>query len=294
MDKPPQSYSEWTDHGSKLLEQGRYKEALDASEEALHIRSEYASAWVIKARALQALDRPEEGLAACDRAIEHDKDSFDAYYYKGLILEGQEHWEQALTEFDRALRIDSESLEALCHKAEMLGTLQHENAPILPIATRMIRLNPQDSRGWRLKAMGLYFQRDYREAEEAINHALSLDSADKGTGALMLKASILEDTGRQKEARNMMNRAAELDPKDKFIQEVKAKLALYQMGENIPTLEEAKKSLVMCWVVTVIGGIVFMRFFFPPSIVTIPLSFYCAWSLYWGWAPVWRRWRNFS
>jgi tetratricopeptide (TPR) repeat protein len=68
MDKHPKSYSEWTDRSSKLLEQGKYQEALEAAEEALKIRPDYASALVTKARALNALERPEQGLASCDQA----------------------------------------------------------------------------------------------------------------------------------------------------------------------------------------------------------------------------------
>ena len=71
--------------------------------------------------------------------------------------------------------------------------------------------------------MALCMRQEYREAEEVINHALTLDSDDMGVRALTLKAMICEETGRKSEARKLIKRAAKLDPKTTLFRKPKAR-----------------------------------------------------------------------
>jgi tetratricopeptide (TPR) repeat protein len=217
-----------------------------------------------------------------------------------LILEGQERWQEALTEYDHALRIDSASMDALAHKGGVLVELKGEEAPVLPIGNRMIQLNPKDPRGWNIKAMALCMRKEYREAEKVIDQALAL-SHDGNVRALTLKAIICEETGRKSEARKLMNRAAKLDPQNEFIQEVKGEMGLSQYDESHkPTVAEAKRSLIVCWVFTVVVGLIFIAPLIStlsegsiPFLFALPFGLYSGWSLYWGWGPMWWRWNPF-
>jgi tetratricopeptide (TPR) repeat protein len=304
----PESHTEWTKTSSALLEQGDYTKALEAAERAITLCPEHAAAWVMKGRALNALNRPEEGLDACDHAIGYDRNLFDAYYCKGLIREEQERWQEALAEYDQALRIDSASMDALNRQAGVLGSLSdlrgsEAAAPMLPISNRMIRLNPNDLRGWLRKAQALCVQEQYRAAEETINHALTLEPDNNG--ALALKGMIYEKTGRTREARDVLKKvaarvAAEHEPKHEMVQELKDHVSQLELSQvlsrydpsELPTEAEAKKGLIICWIFTLGVGLLFSSLDPVAPIITIPLVCYAAWSLYWGWGPVWRGWRN--
>jgi len=286
--KHPGSPNEWTDLSFEHFKLGGYNEALNEAEKAIELDSGYTAAWIMKGRVLNALNRPEEGLAALDQAIECDQKSFDSYYYKSFILDGQERFQEALTELDHALRINSTSMDALALKCGVLIKLKGEEAPVLPVCNRMIQLDPNDSRGWDNKAFFLLMQKEYGEAEKVIDHSLALPSGDKNSRALFLKATVCDVTGRQRQSRKFLKLAAELNPQDEFIQDIKSQAGASTYDESHkPTVDQAKTSIILCWVFTLAVGLMFFA--------TLPiLSFYVAWSLYWGWAPMWWRWSPFG
>jgi hypothetical protein len=74
---------------------------------------------------------------------------------------------------------------------------------------------------------------------------------------------------------------------------VESNMEISHMGENAPTYEEAKKSLSMCWVFTGVNTILLIAPFSTAGIFGVIIAPFLGWSLYWGWGPVWRRWRNF-
>lgn len=223
VEEHPESYIGWTNLSETLLETGQYQGALKAAEKALKIHSQYAPAWVMKARALNGLNppRPEEGIAACNRAISFDPNLAIAYLQKGLILYDQERGQESLIEFDRALMIDSNSYEALFYKARSLSVLERYSEALV-LAERMIQLDPNNPAGWRAKAFDLFMIREHVAAVQAVDRALAMDSND--SSALTLKASILEEMGRKSEARRLLRRAAEINPQDEVIEEFKAEM----------------------------------------------------------------------
>lgn len=284
-----------------LKEEDKNKEALEMVIEAQKAYPKDASLWFLRARALNGLDRPEESIVACDKAIEngHDNPAY-VYRYKGSILEEQESWEKALKEYESSLSIDSTSVDGLLGKARLLFTIKGNDAPILPIANRIVKLDPKNKGGWNMKAMGHHMLNENKEAEDAVNKALEIDP--NFVGALVTKASIVEMIpSRRSEAQKLMKRAEELEPNNEVVLGVKNEMAKgkmereYAKSPNMPTTpEEAKRTLMKCYACTIgIGGFYTMFVLTEPVLIlTIPLIFFAAFSLYWGWGDVWPKWKN--
>lgn len=67
--------------------------------------------------------------------------------------------------------------------------------------------------------------------------------------------------------------------------------------QGVAQAAKAKRAIMWSWVFTAIVGI--GAFSIASSqqsaaidVIAFPLSFYGAWSLYWGWGPVWNGWRK--
>jgi tetratricopeptide (TPR) repeat protein len=297
-----------------LKDKDENKEALDMINEAIKDYPKDASLWFLKARALNGLNRVEESLVACDKAIEHGYDKPNVVYnYKGTIFQKQGHFEDALKAYDLSLSIDSTSVETLLEKGKLIHLVKGDSTPMLPIANRIIELDPKFPGGWLLKSAAHGLKNENRDAEDAVNKALELDP--NFVEALSFKAALLMDAGRKSEARKLIEKATELNPKDKELQDMKKDITLsHIMGdsEDIPTVEEAKKSLTRCWILpAIIGGysilatiggfitLISMGMIGTAigalfvGLVLALISAYAGWSLYWGWGPIWPRWKNF-
>lgn len=124
---------------------------------------------------LQLLQRPDLALDEFRRAIELDGSFADAHFHQGIALAEQERWSDAIGSYRRALAIPTLRDPELVH--QNLG-------------------------------LALYHVKRYREAEEALRLALSLDPR-LGMAYYNLGLVFVAE-GRKEEAKRVFHRAQEL------------------------------------------------------------------------------------
>lgn len=78
---------DWINNGTKLTDQGRYGQALDAYEEALKLNATDVDTWYKKALTLYKSERYDESLTAFEKTTELNPENAKAWYYQGLILD---------------------------------------------------------------------------------------------------------------------------------------------------------------------------------------------------------------
>jgi tetratricopeptide (TPR) repeat protein len=77
---------DWYERGFALTTDERYREAVDAYEEALAANRSLLNAWYYLGDALFRLGRPREALLALENATAIDPDFVDAYFYESRIF----------------------------------------------------------------------------------------------------------------------------------------------------------------------------------------------------------------
>jgi tetratricopeptide (TPR) repeat protein len=94
--------SSYVDQSSALGNQGKYEEALQASEKAIELDPNIAMAWNNKAAALQLLNRTDDALQASEKAIELDPNLALAWNNKGEALKALGNTTEADAAFAKA------------------------------------------------------------------------------------------------------------------------------------------------------------------------------------------------
>jgi serine/threonine protein kinase len=97
---------QYLNEGNELYSLARYREALAAYEQALHLDSHFVNAYLGKGNALYALSRYEEALIAFEQAIHLDPKNAALHNNKGSVLYWLGRYREALAAYEQALRLD--------------------------------------------------------------------------------------------------------------------------------------------------------------------------------------------
>ena len=81
-----ESAYEWVNSGNQLNQQGRYKEALQAYENAINLTSRNKYAWSGKSNVLNLMGRSAEALSAAEKALAIDSGNAEFWNSKGIAL----------------------------------------------------------------------------------------------------------------------------------------------------------------------------------------------------------------
>ena len=233
--------SQWVEEGNVFHGQQKYKEALQAYEEAIRLNSQYANAYIgkgialrglgqieealkvyeiairlkpndalvhnNKGNALRDLRRHEEALKAYEVAIQLNPKFALAYSNKGLALNDLERYEEALKAFEQAIQLDPNYADPYNGKGSALRSLGR-NEEALRVYEEAIRLSPSYANSYNNKGNALYSLKRYEQAlrmyEEAIrlNPSLAIAHYNKGLA--------LDHLGRKTEAQQAYQKAREL------------------------------------------------------------------------------------
>lgn len=136
---------DWTKEGTDLLEQGRFREAINCFDKAIDVdpqdvrawfnkgyclnqledydaalayfdkvlaagpkaKNAEWMAWTMKGICLKSLGRTEDALKCYDKALDINPQDFMALYNKGCILREQKRYEEALVYFKRTIALGS-------------------------------------------------------------------------------------------------------------------------------------------------------------------------------------------
>ena len=95
----------WANQGTKLLNQGRYEDAIESYERALEIRGDYPYVYCSLATVYNRTGEPEDALAAAETAIEIDPDFVWARFNMAQALRALGRDEEADAVLEKAFEL---------------------------------------------------------------------------------------------------------------------------------------------------------------------------------------------
>lgn len=122
---------------------------------------------------------------------------------KGIEKYEKEQYEEALSLLNRSLSLKKDVPEALSYKALSLFHLKH-HAEALETAARLLAIEPENTKGWWVRAMANKALEKHEEALDAFNEYILLDSlsgevyAARGETFLALSDTLLAEADFQK------------------------------------------------------------------------------------------------
>ena len=144
--------------GMEMIRKKKYQEALEQSERALKLNSDYHKAWDLQGDALRGLKRSREAVASYDRALVLDPVDPIIWSHKGLALQDLSQHAEAVQSFDKALNINPEMPLVLLLKGDSSFALKRCNEARISY-DRALEINPKlnltlEERYQRLKNCG--------------------------------------------------------------------------------------------------------------------------------------------
>ena len=132
-----------TNKCAALAKLDRHKEALKASEKAIELKPDDATAWTNQGATLSDLGRYEDGLKAFDKAIELKPDYQEAWYNKGVILGELGRHENALIAYQKAIELMPDHAIARYNKA-CIYSLKRDKKNALQNLSKSIELHAKN------------------------------------------------------------------------------------------------------------------------------------------------------
>ncbi len=183
-----------------------FGEAIRAHDRAVEISPENATVWIYKAGNLNNigyytnnLSLLNESLKAFDRALELDPENADAWHGKGVALVylsqklgDTSRYEEALQHIDRALELNPQMEGALQNRAGILAALgrQNESFGIYDQIIEAASTSGEEAGAWHSKGDALMSQGKYTEAIYAYDRAAEIDPDDRWTWKMMAFAAV--------------------------------------------------------------------------------------------------------
>ncbi|WP_187119752.1 tetratricopeptide repeat protein [Numidum massiliense] len=194
--------------GVEHLENGDYKEAIDAFNGSLNIHPDFPEGILQRGtaylllndddRALKDYEQAEElkpewglanyylavtyrklemyptALAYIDRAIFLDPNDSDFYCERGFIYEESEQEEEALASFSRAIELNGEHVPAYISRGEIYQS-REKWKEALGDYSRAIDIDPKDDTVYANRGYTYYDMGDYSKAIEDFSAAIAID-----------------------------------------------------------------------------------------------------------------------
>jgi tetratricopeptide (TPR) repeat protein len=224
---------DWSKRGETLLELKRYKEALEAYNQAIELKPEYAEAFLGQGNSFLELKRYEEAVEAYDKAIQLQPNYVEAWNGRGKGLDFLQRYESAINAFDAAIKIQPNSLEAWTNKGNLQIQLQQYSEAISSF-DKAVKIKPNYSLAWYRRGWALHNLRRYQEAVESYDKAVEFkpDSSD----SWYQRGNALINLQKYKEAVESYEKAVQFQPN--FY------TAWYSKGSALSNLRQYKEAVV--------------------------------------------------
>jgi eukaryotic-like serine/threonine-protein kinase len=172
---PPEEKATYlTRQGNRLLEQGRYPEALAHYNEAIENQNESAQAYLGRCKALIALKRPVEAIAACDDALAYSTYYPEAVRSKGNAEEQQGRLLAALALYESTNQLMPAMFEAWLDRGRVLQKLGRSAEAIVAIDQAIAR-NRESAEAWTVRGEATWTLERYDQTIIALEKALQID-----------------------------------------------------------------------------------------------------------------------
>ena len=99
--------------GTKLLNSGRYREAIPHFDEAIRLNPRYAEAYNNRGTAYDSLGQSQRAIQDYDEAIRLNSRFAEAYNNRGTAYDSLGQYQRAIQDYDEAIRLNSRLCEGL-------------------------------------------------------------------------------------------------------------------------------------------------------------------------------------
>jgi tetratricopeptide (TPR) repeat protein len=194
--------------GDEAMQEGRWKEAVEALGKALQLKPEHDLAWRLKAIAHMNLEEGDEALECMRRAIQIRPSDPNHHYTLGLVFHSMGRLQEELRSYEEALRYQRRMPSALLNKGATQYALgRKEDA--LKTFDEMLRYYPGDLRAMNNRGLVLRSLGRTDEALEAFESVVARDPTYQD--ALLNKAALLSERGNVMEAVNAWKEVVNAD-----------------------------------------------------------------------------------
>lgn len=193
----------------KRFEKRDFKGALKIFQELHESHDDNASLYGMACALLRNGDA-EHAVELFDKLLSRDKDNFRAYHTRALSHGMDENYTAAIKDFEKAAELTDEKHEIWCDLGGTFMVLKNYKKA----AQMFQKAVDNDGRcyeGWMGKALAAYFNKEHKAALEFLNISLKLNP--KNTLALLAKAELLLEMGKNEEAEREIRRVLAIDPK---------------------------------------------------------------------------------
>jgi len=206
-----QNARKWFSFGEGSYTRYDYKSAVDAYEEAIKIKPDYAEALYKKGQAQVMLERYEDAIKSFDIAIKNQPDYVEAWIQKGVTFYRLEKYEQALNSMDRVTNLKPNDALAWINRADILNKLKrHQDA--IESYDRAIKLEPNYDEHWYKKGLALERLSRNKEAFAAYDQATKLDPNDSYNW--QARGRVANELSKYQEAFESYDQATKLNSND--------------------------------------------------------------------------------
>ena len=207
----PKTVRLWNNKGASLDALGRYEEAIDCFDQALHVDPRCAAAWLNKGGSLHNLGRDEEANRCFDKAIEIVPQDAGGWANKGVSLRKLGRDEEAVRCFERAIQVDPENAATWYNMGNTVNRLGMYDQAI-SCYEQALKIDPHNVEILTIMGLSLFKQGRHEEAIRCYDKALRVNPQD--THAWHAKGMCLFALNRQAEAIHCFDKVLEIDPRD--------------------------------------------------------------------------------
>lgn len=162
-----------------FLRLGKYDEAIEIFDKLIEISPENVNALFSKAKALFDMDKNQQAIDWFDKCTEVDPKYAEAWYYKACAFAKLQTYKEAISCINKAIDANSKVNDAFFKfKAAMLVKSERSLDEIMDPINALLK-NSHDKEAWYAKGLLLISLEKYKEADEAFDKTLSIDSEDK-------------------------------------------------------------------------------------------------------------------
>jgi tetratricopeptide (TPR) repeat protein len=167
--------------GKRLLDEGKYNEAIAALNNALQIESQaYPEAHLAKGHALKAKGSYGEAANAFSQVLQYDANSAEAFNGRGecYMEMSPPDYMMALNDFQNALNLNRMDPAALSNMGHVQVAVGQDPYGAIRVLDEALALQPNDSRAYRDRGLARAMLREFDKATADLNEAVKADPAD--------------------------------------------------------------------------------------------------------------------
>jgi tetratricopeptide (TPR) repeat protein len=209
---------------SALNTQNKYAEALEASDEILKIKEDFAEGHYQRGYALKNLNKPNDAIKAFQKANAYKKEYDLPLRQIGEILLNYRNYKKALEIYDQILKLKANDLYATIYNAKCYHLL-NDNKKAEELLKTILQNHQNNFEAVKVKYRIAMNQNDMTNAGRYLHMARNINN---NSDLFVLRAMYAEKQNKKEEAIELLNKAIELDP---INQEAKNMLKLSQTKE---------------------------------------------------------------